>query len=119
MIRHLIDNELILPSQHGFTPGKSCTTNLLEYLNEITSSLDKGIPYDVIMIDFRRAFDLVPFKQMLQKLEAHGITGDALRWMSDWTNNRMQRVVLNGITSNWSDVLSSVVQARFLDPFSS
>ena len=31
------------------------------YLNEVTMALDDGVPYDVIMIDFRRAFDLVPF----------------------------------------------------------
>ena len=30
---HLICNELINPSQHGFMPRRSCTTNLLAYLN--------------------------------------------------------------------------------------
>ena len=83
VLRHLIDNELILSSQHGFLPGKSCTSNLLSYMNEVTAALDKGISFDVIMIDFRRAFDLVPFEHMLKKLEAHGIVGDVLRWITD------------------------------------
>jgi len=50
---------------------------------KVTAALDKGIPFDVIMIDFRRAFDLVPFEHMLKKLEAHGIVGDVLKWITD------------------------------------
>ena len=116
MIRHLTENELIIQSQHGFLPGKSCSTNLLNYLNEVTSSLDSGLSYDVIMIDFRRAFDIVPFRHMIRKLEAHGIVGDVLRWLSDWTKDRVQRVVLNGENSTWVKVLSSVVQGSVLGP---
>jgi len=56
MIQHLTMNELVDPSQHGFLPGKSCTTNLLTYLDEVTSALDNGVPYDVIMIDFLPSF---------------------------------------------------------------
>ena len=72
-------------------------------------ALDKGIPFDVVMIDFRRAFDVVPFEHMIRKLEAHGVRGELLKWISSWTQGRTQRVVLNGIHSSWADVLSSVV----------
>jgi len=116
LTEHLLDNGLILPSQHGFIPGRSCVTNLLTYLNEVTTALDSGVPYDVIMVDFRRAFDVVPFDLLLIKLEAHGILGELLHWFDDWTKGRQQRVVINGHSSGWADVISSVVQGSVIGP---
>ena len=83
ILSHLKLNDCIIPSQHGFVPGRSVTTNLIEYLNVITASLDDGIPFDVIMVDFRRAFDHVPFAGMLAKAKAHGIDGRLLDWITD------------------------------------
>ena len=45
--------------------NKSCTTNLLEILDFISSSLDKDCPIDVILLDFANAFDTVPRKRLL------------------------------------------------------
>ena len=106
VLEHLKTNKYLLNSQHGFVPGRSVTTNLIEYLNEITAALDDGIPFDVVMVDFRRAFDRVPFGGMLAKVKAHGIDGDLLSWITDWTKNRRQRVVLNGVESDWADITS-------------
>ena len=110
VVEHLLDNGLLFPSQHGFVPRRSCVTNLLMYLEEVMTALDSGVPYDVVMVDFRRAFDVVPFDHLLLKLETHGIFGQLLPWFSDWTRGRQQRVVINGRNSNWADVTSSVVQ---------
>ena len=34
--------QLIAKEQHGFVKGRSCLTNLLETLDDITNSLDEG-----------------------------------------------------------------------------
>ena len=44
-------------SQHGFQRAQSCTSQLLEYVNDITLSLDQGLCVDVIYLDFNKAFD--------------------------------------------------------------
>ena len=37
---HLESNSLIKSIQHGFSSGKSCITNLLIYLEQVTSEID-------------------------------------------------------------------------------
>ncbi len=54
---HLTANRLINPSQHGFVKGKSCVTNLLEFLEKITVSTDRGKAFDIVYLDFAKAFD--------------------------------------------------------------
>ena len=62
MMDHLTSHKLIRRSQHGFMPGKSCTTNLLEFLEVATKAVDAGDNMDVVYLDFSKAFDLVPKK---------------------------------------------------------
>lgn len=51
---------LIRRSQHGFCKNRTCTTNVLEFMKDVGSLLDRQMLVDVIFLDFQEAFDKVP-----------------------------------------------------------
>ena len=81
IIEHLQSHSLIKSSQHGFVSNKlrSCLTNLLVSMEEVTNYIDRGYPVDVIYLDFQKDFDKVPHKRLLMTLAAHGITGNVTK----------------------------------------
>lgn len=65
LICHLQVNGLISKHQHGFVPGRSCTTNLLEIIDFTTYHMSKKTPVDIVFLDFAKAFDKVSHRFLL------------------------------------------------------
>ena len=62
-------------------------------MEEVANYFDSGFPVDVIYLDFQKAFDKVPHRRLISKLQAHGFGGNVLRWIENWFYGRQRSCV--------------------------
>jgi hypothetical protein len=101
-------------SQHGFRPGRSCTTALASAHVEWMSAAASGKVVGIMDYDLSSAFDTVSKESLLPKLEATGISGRQLDWFSSYMSGGQQCVVWNVAESGWLPVEYGVRQGSIL-----
>ena len=112
----LLDNNLLYKYQSGFVPGHSTTYQLIDIYHHICQAFDQNQLSFMVFLDISKAFDRVWHAGLLYKLDQYGISGNLLKWVSNYLSNRTQSVVLNSVTSTTKYTSAGVPQGSVLGP---
>ena len=96
IMKHVDHHQIFSDCQHGFWTRRSCETQLVTLINDLSSSLDRGDQTDMLILDFSKAFDRVPHKRLLRKLHYYGIRGHLHSWITSFPTGRSQKVIVEG-----------------------
>ena len=113
---HLQQHALLNSAQHGFMKNRSCLTNLLCYLDEVTERIDEGKMVEVCYLDFSKAFDSVSHRLLLHKLRFFGIGGKLHKWLTEFLIDRTFWVRVGEADSAVGQLTSGVPQGSVLGP---
>ena len=102
--------------QHGFRQGYSCESQVITVCQDIADSLDKGDKIDAIIVDFSKAFDLVPHGRLIAKITNSGVDSRVTAWIREFLSGRSQRVRVDEKISEEARVTSGVPQGSVLGP---
>ena len=96
---YLSSNNLLHSTQSGFRPNHSCETALLQMTNKCLGAINNNEMVGMVMIDFRKAFDLVDHTLLLKKLKYYKISEETISWFSSYLLKRKQKVFVNNTLS--------------------
>ena len=115
---HLCNNRLITPNQSGFRPGDSTINQLLSIIHNIYEGfeIEPSRETRAVLLDISKAFDKVWHEGLLFQFKRNGIGRTLLELIRDYLNGRYQRVVLNGKSSSWKEIIAGVPQGSVLSP---
>ena len=90
---------------------------ILQLINDISSSFERGEYKLGIFIDLPKLFDTVDHEILISKLEYYGIKGKTLKWLESYVNKRMQSISYSNVAkTSLCSIIFGVPQGSILGP---
>lgn len=116
LIKFLEGKNLLSPAQYGFRRARSTNDAVHELVNSAITSLDSKRKCLAVFLDLAKAFDTVSIPLLLNKLQSIGVRGTPLKLLTDYLQNRTQRVRIDEWSSTGMDIIYGVPQGSILGP---
>ena len=110
----LYENDLIYIRQSGFRSKHSTETALIKIIDDLLFNLDNDRVSGMVLVDYRKAFDMIDRTLLLKKLEVFGISRDSFQWFNSYLKDRRQLVKLGAKQSNVAIVRHGIPQGSIL-----
>ena len=114
--QYLNEFNLLHKSQSGFRSRHSTESALILMVDSWLKAINEGKIVGCVLVDFRKAFDLVDHEILLRKLKCYKCNDSCLSWFESYLCHRKQRVSLNNNLSSTSEVIHGVPQGSILGP---
>ena len=99
-----------------FVKNYSTEYTAIKLVNHISNEMESGKTPVTLFIDLSKAFDMLSFDILLQKLNYYGIAVVNLKLLANYLRNRKQNAVFNNHNSEITDIRCSVPQGSILGP---
>ena len=70
----------------------------------------------MVLVDYRKAFDMIDHTLLLKKLEVYGLSRDSLQWFTSYLKDKRQFVKLGDKQSSVAIVRHGILQGSILGP---
>ena len=109
----MLDHTNQILSKHitAYRKGHSCHHVLLKLTKDWRKHIDV---LGALVMDLSKAFDCLPHELLIAKLEAYGFDKRTLNMLYSYLKRRKQSVKINGILSDFLEILSGVPQGSIL-----
>ena len=93
-------HSVIAETQYGFQNNNSTSHAILDLLANAYDNNESNDYTAIVLLDFKKAFDIVCHSILLNKLEHYGIRGITLKRLKSFLTNRLQFVVHQNLRTN-------------------
>ena len=109
-------DKFFVDNQNGFRQGKSTSSALAKFLDNLITDLN-GAKTDVVAyLDFKKAFDTIDHTILLGKLKRCGMGDNLLKLLRNYLTNRQQRTKLFNTISDLNHISVGVPQGSTIGP---